>query len=86
MSWCWILVVACGIFNLLTGAFPRIPSSQPELNPGPLQWEHGVLATEPPGKSLGFLLEGLLHLESFQRTMLTYRDNLLLSAGFSEQK
>ena len=26
------------------------------LNPGPLHWEHGVLATEPPGKSQQFLL------------------------------
>ena len=22
-----------------------------ELNPGPLHWEHGLLATEPPGRS-----------------------------------
>ena len=26
------------------------------LNPGPLHWEHGVLATGPPGKSQEFCL------------------------------
>ena len=27
------------------------------MNPGPLHWERGVLATGPPGKSLGFISE-----------------------------
>ena len=36
-----VLVVACGIY------FPDQGS-----NPGPLHWEHGVLATGPPGQSL----------------------------------
>ena len=43
-SWLWhagSLVAACGI------EFPDLA-----LNPGPLHWEHGVLATGPPGKSL----------------------------------
>ena len=35
------LVVACGVW------FP-----EQGLNPGPLPWEHGVLATGPPAKSL----------------------------------
>ena len=35
-----LLVEACGIY------FPV-----QEWNPGPLHWEHGVLATRPPGKS-----------------------------------
>ena len=38
---CKLLVAACGI------EFPDQGS-----NPGPLHWEHGVLATGPPGKSL----------------------------------
>ena len=40
------LAEACGI------QFPHR-----ELNPGPLHWEHGVLATGPPGKSLIQLLK-----------------------------
>lgn len=35
---CWVLVAACGVLVLT------------KINPGPLHWEHGVLATEPPGK------------------------------------
>ena len=35
---CWVLIAACGIF-------PNQGS-----NPGPLRWEHKVLATGPPGK------------------------------------
>ena len=38
---CEFLVAACGI------SFP-----DEGLNLGPLNWEHGVLATGPPGKSL----------------------------------
>ena len=40
----WVLGVAHGIL------FP-----DQGLNPGPLHWELGVLATGPPGKSLKFL-------------------------------
>ena len=42
---CWVLRVACAI------NFPDQGS-----NPGPLHWEHGVLATRPPRKSLPCLL------------------------------
>ena len=36
-------------------------------NPDPLHWEHGVLATGPPGKSLGVCLKGTgqLKMDSF---------------------
>ena len=37
---CWVLVVACGIYNQ-------------GWNPGPLHWECRVLAGGPPGKSPG---------------------------------
>ena len=43
---CQILVAACGIQFPYQG-----------LNPGPLYWEHGVLATGPPGNSCFFLAE-----------------------------
>ena len=42
------LVGACGIQFPDQGA-----------NPGPLHWEHGVLATGPPGKSPLFLIDKL---------------------------
>ena len=42
---CKLLVPACGIW------FPG-----QGLVPGPLHWEHGVLATGPPGKSQVFFL------------------------------
>ena len=41
-------MVACGIFRW--GLRNLIP--QPEIEPGPLQGERGVLATGPPGTSL----------------------------------
>ena len=57
----WVLVVACRIFELLVVAcgiwFP-----EQGLNLDPLQWEHRVLATGPPGKSMCLLLR--LHGES----------------------
>ena len=40
---CELLVVACGILF-----------SDQGWNPGPLDWEHGVLATGPPGKSSSY--------------------------------
>ena len=40
--------------KLLAGAC-RSWFSHPGLNPDPLQWEHRVLTTGPPGKSLKFL-------------------------------
>ena len=43
-----LLVVACGT------QFPDQGS-----NPGPLHWEHGVLATTPPGKSTEALPQSL---------------------------
>ena len=41
---CWVLLVACRIFQLWHVG----------LNPGPLHWDRGVLATGPPSKSLFF--------------------------------
>ena len=38
-----VLVAACGIYFL-----------DQRSSPGPLHWEHGVLAAGPPGKSLTF--------------------------------
>ena len=46
---CWVLVAACGIFSFnIRDLVPPKKGS----NLGPLHWELGVLATEPPGKSL----------------------------------
>ena len=42
----WILVGACGIY---------FPNQGP--NSSPLRWEHGVLATGPPGKCLSSFLK-----------------------------
>ena len=48
-----VLVAACGIFvaacRLLVEACMQ--DLVPQLNPGPLHWERGVLPTGPPGKS-----------------------------------
>ena len=57
---CWVLLevslaVACGISSPDQGT-----------NPGPLYWEFRVLATGPPGKSLGFLLTGEKEEDGFQ--------------------
>ena len=42
-----LLKVSCGMWDL------KFPDQG--LNPGPLNWERGVLSTGPPGKS-GFVL------------------------------
>ena len=42
-----IFVLACGSFSC--GLWDLVP--WPGREPGPLPWEHGVLATGPPGKS-----------------------------------
>ena len=39
-----------GTQTLSCGKWDLVP--QPEINPGPLHWEHGVLVTGPPGKPL----------------------------------
>ena len=44
----WVLVAAC---ELLVAAYD-IKFPDQGLNPGPMLWEHRVLATGPPGKSL----------------------------------
>ena len=36
-------------FSCLCRAACEILASQPEIEPGPCQWEHGVLTTGPPG-------------------------------------
>ena len=46
---CKLLVMSYGIL------FPDQGS-----NPGPLHWDHGILATQPPGKSLGVILLGVI--------------------------
>ena len=38
--------------DLFLSCLKRSHFPEQELNPGPLQWDHGVLATRPPGKSL----------------------------------
>ena len=45
-----VLVAACGIFSWGM----RDPVPWPGIEPGPLHWERGVLATGPPGKSLAY--------------------------------
>ena len=52
VSACELFVVACGI---------QFPVQFPDwgLNPGPMNWEHGVLATGPPGKSLEIIFDTL---------------------------
>ena len=60
---CQVLVVACRIY------FPK-----QGLNPGPLHWEGGIVATGPPGKSLTkeflFLCQGRhLHIWILMCTM-----------------
>ena len=44
----WVLVVACRLLVVACGV------SDQGSHPGPLHWEHGVLATGPPGKFLQF--------------------------------
>ena len=46
-----LLKVSCGMWDL------KFPDQG--LNPGPLNWDRGVLSTGPPGKS-GFVLFCLL--------------------------
>ena len=74
----WELCVVYGI------NFP-----EQRLNLGPLHWEHRVLTTEPPGRSLLLLL--LLLLSLFSRVWLcvtpkTAVHQAPLSAGFSRQE
>ena len=51
---CWVFTVARGIFScsiraLSCGMWDLVP--RPGMEPGPLNWKHGVLAAGPPGKS-----------------------------------
>ena len=50
----WPCYVAYGIQSLDQG-----------LNPRPLQWKHGVLTTEPSGRSLQYALAGQSSFELF---------------------
>ena len=43
------LVASCELLGAASGIW--FPGQA--LNPGPLHWEHGVLASGPPGKSPG---------------------------------
>ena len=49
----WVFIVACGIFQLWHVGSSSLTR---ESSLGPLCWEHSVLATRPPGKSLISLL------------------------------
>ena len=72
----WELHVVCGIY------FPDQRS-----NLGPLHWQHRVLTTEPPGRSLLLLL--LLNLFSRERLFVTPQtaaQQAPLSLGFSRQE
>ena len=51
-------MAACRIFSFCCGPWDLVP--WPGLNPGPLPWEHGVLATGPPGKSPHLILNSKL--------------------------
>ena len=63
---CQVLVVACGISHLHCGIWNLLVACvisscsiwalvpNQGLNPSPLNWELGVLATGPPEKFLGF--------------------------------
>ena len=56
----WVLVVACGIFALALDSQLQHPgSSSPttRIKPGPPTLGMWVLATEPPGKSLGLFFK-----------------------------
>ena len=43
----WVLVAVCQLFVAVCGI--QFPGQG--LNLGPLSWQHGILATRPPGKS-----------------------------------
>ena len=63
----WFLVVACGIFN--GNMWDLVPWSNLICSgnePGPLHWEHGVLATGPPGKSRACVLMTIIFLAQGQ--------------------
>ena len=54
---CWVSVVAHWISPIFVGAYGIFAAQgiwfpDQGLSLGPLHWEHGVLATGPPGKSL----------------------------------
>ena len=54
-----VLVVACGIFSCNIQTLSCSMSPDQGLNPGPLHWEHRVLATGPPGESPALLVIGI---------------------------
>ena len=51
----WLHWLFIDLFRLYQAAC-RILVPWPGIEPGPWQWEHGVLTTEPPGNSLNWLL------------------------------
>ena len=60
---CWVLVVAHGILfaaSLIAACGIYFPDQG--LNPSLLQWEHGILATGPPRRSLS----PLSHLQGYR--------------------
>ena len=62
-AFCWALTVEFFFLSFRKFIFgcttEHVGSLSPHQgsNPGPLHWEHGVLATGPPGKSPFFLLK-----------------------------
>ena len=56
----WVLNVACKLlsFGMWTLKFRHVGSTPltRDQTSGPLNWEHGVLATGPPGKSLSMVM------------------------------
>ena len=60
-----VSAAACGIFNLHLHAESLVATSDIKFpdqgsNSGPLNWECGVLAPGPPGKSPSFFLNGII--------------------------
>ena len=77
----WVLVAAHGIFIAALGSLVAacgiwFPDQGPNL--GPLPWEHGVLATGPPGKSLRPLFLISLFLISWCLVALKFPDPMVL--------
>ena len=66
----WVLIVAHGIFALCCSVWTLSCSmwdlvSWSRIESGPLHWEHGVLATALPGKSLFFFLNCFSFVSAF---------------------
>ena len=66
-------------FFLLHHAACGILIPQPGSNPHPLQWEHGILTTGPPGKSLQRYVSILVCLVPYHSSLVQFfKSNLLV--------